>query len=61
MFLNKYGDPARELKKLYYMKVMVIPIVFDALVTITKGLVKRLEDSEIRGPEETIEIVKPEY
>ena len=31
------------------MKVKVIPIVIGALVTIPKGLVKGLEDLEIRG------------
>ena len=37
------------------MKVMVIPIVIGALVTVTKGLVKGLEDLEIRGQVETIQ------
>ena len=32
------------------MKVMVIPIVIGALVTVTKGLIKKLEDLEIRRP-----------
>ena len=31
------------------MKVMFIPIVIYALGTVTKGLIKRLEDLEIRG------------
>ena len=35
------------------MKVMVIPVVVSALVTIPKGLVKGLEDLEIRGQMET--------
>ena len=36
---DKYPDLARELKKLWNMKVMVIPIVIGALGTVTKGLV----------------------
>ena len=31
------------------MKVTVIPIVIGAFSTVIKGLVKRLEDMEIRG------------
>ncbi len=48
-------DLARELKKLWNMKVKIIPIVIGAFGTITKGLIKRLEDVEIRGLVETIE------
>ena len=44
---DKYLDLARELKKLWNMKVTVIPIVIGALGTIPKGLVKRLEELEI--------------
>ena len=51
---DKYPDFARELKKLLNMKVTVIPIVFGALGTITKGLVKGFEDLEMRGCMETI-------
>ena len=32
-----------------------IPIVIDALGTVTKGLIQRLEDLEIRGQVETIQ------
>ena len=46
---------ARELKKLWIMKVTVIPIVISAFGTVTKGLVKGLEDLEIRGRVETIQ------
>ena len=46
---DKYLDLAGELKKLWNMKVMVIPIVIGALGTIPKGLVKGLKDLEIRG------------
>ena len=37
------------------MKLTVIPIVIGALGTIPKGLVKELEDFEIRGQVETIQ------
>ena len=37
------------------MKVMVIPIVIGALGTIPKGLVKGLENLEIRGQGLTIQ------
>ena len=37
------------------MKVTVIPIVIGALRTIPKGLIKELEDLEIREQEETIQ------
>ena len=52
---DNYLDLARELKKnqLWNMKVTVIPIVNGALGTVTKGLVKRLVDLEIRGVETT--------
>ena len=43
-----YLDLAREFKKLWNMKVMVIPIVIDALGTVTKGLVHGQEGLEIR-------------
>ena len=36
------------------MKVTVIPIVIGALGPTPKGLIKRLEDLEIRGQVETI-------
>ena len=36
------------------MKVTIVPIVISALGTITKGLLKRLEDLEIGGRVETI-------
>ena len=52
---NKYLDLARELKKLWNMKVTIVPIVIGALGTITKGLLKGLEDLEIGGRVETIQ------
>ena len=53
---DKYLDLAREMKKLWTMKVTVTLIVFGALGTITKGLIKRLMDLEIRGWVETIQM-----
>ena len=39
---DKYLDLARELKKLWNMKVTIIPIEIGAFGTVTKGLLKRL-------------------
>ena len=44
---NKYLDLVRELKKLWKMKVMIVPIVIGALGTVIKGLVQRLGDLEV--------------
>ena len=46
---DKYLDLARELKKLWNMKVTIVPIVCGAFGTMTKGLLKGLEDLEIGG------------
>ena len=54
---DKYLDLARELKKLWNMKVKIVPIVIDALGTVTKGLSKGLEDLEIGGRTETIQTI----
>ena len=54
---DKYVDLSRELEKLWNMKVAVIPIVIGALGTVTKGLLKGLEDLEIRGRVETIQTI----
>ena len=45
---DKQLDLAKELKNLREIKVTVISIVIGALGTIPKGLVKGLEDLEIR-------------
>ena len=37
---DKYIDLASELKKLWNMKVTIVPIVIGVLGTITKGLLK---------------------
>ncbi len=47
---DKYLDLARELKKLWYMQVTIIPIVSGDF-----GLLMGLEDLEIRGRVETIQ------
>ena len=52
---DKYLDLTRELKKLWNMKVTIVPIVIGALGTITKGLLKGLEDLEIGRRVETIQ------
>ena len=52
---NKYLDLARELKKLWNLKVTIIPIVIGALGTVTERLIKELGDLEIRGRVETIQ------
>ena len=52
---DKYLDLARELKKLWNMKGTIVPIVIGALGTITKGLLKGLEDLEIGGRVEIIQ------
>ena len=44
-----------ELKKLWNMQVTIIPIVIGAFGTVTKGLLKGLEDLEVGGRVETIQ------
>ena len=46
---GKYLDLARELKKLWNMKVTIIPTVIGAFGTVIKGILKGLEELEIRG------------
>ena len=53
---DKYLDLARELKKLWNMKVTIVPVVIGAFGTITKGLLKGLEDLEVGGRVETIQM-----
>ena len=52
---DKYLDIARELKKLWNMQVTIIPIVIGAFGTVTKGLLKELDDLEVGGRVETIQ------
>ena len=62
---NKYLFLARELKKLWNMKVMIVPIVTGAFGTVTKELLKGSEDLEVGGRGETIQMTTllktPEY
>ena len=55
---GKYIDLVRELKKLWNVKVTVIPIITGVLSTVTRGLVQGLEDLKIRGGVETIQIIE---
>ena len=50
---DKYLGLARELKKLWKMKVTIIPIVIGAFGTVTKWLLKGWEDLEVGGRVET--------
>ena len=52
---DKYLDLAKELKKLWNMKVTIIPIVIGAFGTVTKRLFKGLDDLEAGGRLETIQ------
>ena len=52
---DKYLDFARELKKLWNIKVTIIPIVIGAFGTVTKGLLKGQEDLEVGRRVETIQ------
>ena len=52
---DKCLDLARELKKLWNKKVTIIPIVIGAFGSVTKGLLKGLEDLEVGGWVETIQ------
>ena len=53
---DKYLDLARELKKLWNMKVTIILIGIGVFGIVTKGLLKGLKDLEDRGRVETIQI-----
>ena len=53
---DKYLDLARELKKLWNMKLTVISIVISGPGTVTKGLLKGPEGFDIIGRVETIQI-----
>ena len=55
---NKCLDLASELKKLWNMKVTVISIVTGELQTILKGVIKGLENLEVRGQVETFLITR---
>ena len=53
---DKYLDLAWELKKLWNMKVTIVSIVVGAFGTITEGFLKSLEDLEVGGRVETIQM-----
>ena len=53
---DKYLDLARELKKLWNMKVTMALIVIGAFGTITKGLLKGLRDLGVDGRVKTIQM-----
>ncbi len=53
---DKYLNLARELKKLWNMKVWIVPIVSGAFGTVTEGLLKGLEDLEVGKRVETIQM-----
>ena len=54
---DKYLDLARELKKLWNMTVTIVPIVIGAFGTVTRGLLKALDDLEVGGRAETIQTI----
>ena len=59
---NKYLNLGRELKKLWNMKVTIIPIVIGALGTFTKRMIQGFEVLEITGRVEIVQTTdRPEY
>ena len=52
---DKYLDLVRELKKLWNMKMTIIPIVIGAFGTVTKGLLKGMKNLEVGDRVETIQ------
>ena len=52
---DKYLDLAREFKKLWNMQVTIIPILIAAFGTVTKELLKGLEELGVDGWVETIQ------
>ena len=53
---DKYLDLAWELKKVWNMKVTIISIVTVDFGKVTEGLLKGMEDLEVGGRVETIQI-----
>ena len=51
---DKNCDLARELKKLWNMKLTIVPMAIGTIGTVNKGLLKCLEDLEVGGRIETI-------
>ena len=54
--IDKYLDLARELKELYNMKLTMVPVIVGVPGTVPKGLEKRMEEQEIRGKVEIVQI-----
>ena len=54
---DKYLDLIKELKKVWNMKVTTIPIVIDALSTVSKRLIQGLEDLKIMGRVDTAQTI----
>ena len=54
---DKNLNIAWELKKLWNMKVTIIPIVIGAFSTVTEGLLMGLENLEVGGRVETIQTI----
>ena len=52
---DKLLDRARKLKKLCNMNLTIVPIMIGAFGTVTKGLLKGLEDLEVGGIVKTIQ------
>ena len=52
---DKYLDLARKLKKLWNIQVTIIPIVIGAFGTVTKWVLKGMEDLEVGWRLETIQ------
>ncbi len=50
------ADHRMKFKKLYNMEVTILPIVTGTLRTVTKGLLKGLEDLEVGGRVEDLEV-----
>ena len=53
---DKYLDHARELKKLYNMKATIFPSVIGCFSSVTKEILKGLEDLEFGGRVKTIQM-----
>ena len=53
---DTYLDLARKLKKPWNMKVTIVSIVIGAFGTISKGILKGLEDLEVDGRVETVQM-----
>ena len=53
---DKYLYLARELKKLWNMKVTIVPIVIGVFGSVTKGLLKGIGNMEVGGRVETIQM-----